>query len=302
MKQHGASFGWRGTLKARKEKESFRMLKRNSHTTLRSNLVRVLLPAAALSAVACGGTMPISGNINVAGYPPPVEAPKEEEPPKPPPRVEVRDNKIEIREKIQFELAKATIKEESHDLLNEIVQVIKDNPHIKKIAIEGHASSDGDDAFNMRLSDDRAKSVRKYLVDHGIGDGVLTAKGFGETKPIADNETEQGRVKNRRVEFNIVEQDITKKKVEIDPKTGKEKVVGETKTTVKEKEAEVPKDPAAEKKAAAEAKAAEAKAAAEKTAADKKAADEKNAADKKAADEKKAADKAAADAKAAEKK
>jgi OOP family OmpA-OmpF porin len=145
----------------------------------------------------------------------------------PPRAVEIRDNKIEIHEKIQFELAKADIKAESHDLLNEIVQVIKDNPHIKKIAIEGHASSDGNDAFNMKLSDDRSKSVMKYFVDHGIEANKLTAKGFGETKPIGDNETEEGREKNRRVEFNIVEQDVTKKKVEID-KSGKEKVVEES--------------------------------------------------------------------------
>lgn len=177
--------------------------------------------------------MPFSGNVNVAGDPPPVAAPPPKEEPKPPPRVEVRDNKIEIREKIQFELAKATIKEESFSLLDEIVQVIKDNPHIKKIAIEGHASSDGDDGFNMKLSDDRSKSVMKYLVDHGIDEKALTAKGFGETKPIADNETEEGRVKNRRVEFNIVEQDVTKKKVEIDPKTGKEKVLEKEKVTDK---------------------------------------------------------------------
>jgi outer membrane protein OmpA-like peptidoglycan-associated protein len=204
------------------------MLKRNSHTTLRT-LARVLLPLAALSAAACGGQMPFSGNINVAGDPPPIPAPppKKEEP-KPPARVEVRDNKIEIREKIQFELAKATIKEESFDLLNEIVQVIKDNPHIKKIAIEGHASSDGDDAFNLKLSDERSKSVRQYLIEKGIPEGALTAKGFGETKPIADNETEEGRVINRRVEFNIVEQDVTKKKVAIDAKTGKETVVEKT--------------------------------------------------------------------------
>lgn len=203
------------------------MLKRNSHTILRT-LVRVLLPLTALSAAACGGQMPFSGNINVAGDPPPIPAPHPKEKPKPPARVEVRDNKIEIREKIQFELAKATIKEESFDLLNEIVQVIKDNPHIKKIAIEGHASSDGDDDFNLKLSDERSKSVRKYLVDKGIPEGALTAKGFGETKPIADNGTEEGRVANRRVEFNIVEQDVTKKKVAIDAKTGKETVVEKT--------------------------------------------------------------------------
>lgn len=200
-----------------------------SHTNLRS-LTRVLLSAVALSTAACGGQMPFSGNINVAGDPPPLPPPPP--PPKPEPkpepkRVEVRDNKIEISEKIQFELAKATIKAESHDLLNEIVQVIKDNPHIKKIAIEGHASSDGNDDFNMKLSDDRSKAVMKYLVDKGINEKKLTAKGFGETKPIADNETEEGREKNRRVEFNIVDQDVTKKKVEID-KSGKEKVIEES--------------------------------------------------------------------------
>lgn len=206
-----------------------------SQTNLRT-LSRVLLSTVALSMVACGGQMPFSGNINVAGDPPPLPAPPP--PPKPkekPKRVEVKDNKIEIHEKIQFELAKANIKAESHDLLNEIAQVIKDNPHIKKIAIEGHASSDGNDDFNMKLSDDRSKSVMKYLVEHGIDEKTLTAKGYGETKPIADNETEEGRIKNRRVEFNIIEQDVTKKKVEIDPKTGKEKVVEKSTETVKEK-------------------------------------------------------------------
>lgn len=203
------------------------MLKRKSHSTLRT-LSRVLLSTAALSTVACGGQSAFSGNINVAGDPPPIPAPpppppKEE--PKPAPRVEVRDNKIQINEKIQFELAKAIIKAESNSLLDEIVQVIKDNAHIKKIAIEGHASSDGNDAFNLRLSDDRSKAVMKYLTDHGIDAARLTAKGFGETKPIGDNETEEGRELNRRVEFNIVEQEVTKKKVSIDPKTGKETVV-----------------------------------------------------------------------------
>jgi OOP family OmpA-OmpF porin len=65
----------------------------------------------------------------------------------------------------------------------------------------------------------------KYLVDHGIPKEALTAKGYGVTRPIADNESDAGREKNRRVEFNITEQDITKKKVEIDPTTGKERVL-----------------------------------------------------------------------------
>jgi len=172
--------------------------------------------------------------------PPPPPPPKKEEPPPPPARVEVRDNKIEIHEKIQFDHAKATIKPESHDLLNEIVDVIKKNPHIKKVSIEGHASSDGDAAFNKKLSGERAKSVMKYLVDKGIAAEALQSKGFGSEKPIATNDTEDGREKNRRVEFNIIEQDITKKKVEIDPATGKEKVLETTKETHSDPVAEKP--------------------------------------------------------------
>lgn len=254
---------------------------------------------------ACGGgltTFQGAGAIAIAGTPPappppPPPPPKKEEPPAPPPRVEVRDNKIEFKEKIQFENNKSVILPQSFSLLDDIVKVIKDNPQAKKIAIEGHASAEGDPKRNLTLSDERSKSVMKYCVDHGVDAKRLTAKGFGITKAIGDNATEEGREKNRRVEFNIIEQDITKKKVEIDPKTGKEKLVGETTTTVKEAEAPTPTgaalDPAAAKKAAAEKAAADKKTAAEKTAADKVAAAEKTAADKKAAAEKAAADKAA---------
>jgi len=175
--------------------------------------------------------------------------------------VELRDNKIEIHEKIQFAVNKATILEASFGLLDEIAGVIKKATNAKKIAIEGHASAEGNKALNLKLSDDRAKSVMKYLVDHGVEKERLTAKGYGSTKPIADNDTEEGREKNRRVEFNIVEQAVTQKKVEIDPKTGKEKVV-EEKQSVETKEA--PPTPA-ELEAAKKAEAA-------KAAADKKAA------------------------------
>jgi OOP family OmpA-OmpF porin len=152
----------------------------------------------------------------------------------------VRDNKIEIREKIQFDHAKATIKEESHDLLNEIVDVIKKNPHIKKISVEGHASAEGDPGFNKRLSGDRAKSVVTYLVEKGIPKEALVSKGFGIEKPIATNDTEEGREKNRRVEFNILEQDVTQKKVKVDPNTGKEKVLEEKKVGGEDKAEDKP--------------------------------------------------------------
>jgi outer membrane protein OmpA-like peptidoglycan-associated protein len=195
-------------------------------------LFTLALTSAALL-VGCSGTRVFAGQnaFSIVGTPPPPPPPPKKEeppPPEPPKRVELRDNKIEIKEKIQFEVAKATILPASFDLLKEIGDVIKANPHIKKLSIEGHASAEGDPKMNMKLSDDRAKSVMKHLVDKEKVDAkVLVAKGFGITKPIGDNQTEEGREKNRRVEFVVVEQDVKVKKVEIDPKTGKEKVLEE---------------------------------------------------------------------------
>jgi OOP family OmpA-OmpF porin len=193
-------------------------------------LVALVLAGSALAG--CGGPTVFSGKsaLSVVGDAPPPPPP----PPPPPaeekkPRVELRDNKIEIHEKIQFDLDKATIKEVSFSLLNEVADVIKKNPHIKMLAIEGHASAEGSAAHNLSLSDRRAKAVMKYLVDHGIPKDMLTAKGHGVTRPLADNESDAGREKNRRVEFNITEQQVTQKKVEIDPVTGKERVLEETK-------------------------------------------------------------------------
>lgn len=191
----------------------------------------------AIGAAACGGVTQFTGGpLTIAGTPPPPPPPpvvKAEEP-KPPPRVELRDNKIDFKEKIQFEVNKATIKEASFSLLHDIAEVIKANPQVKKISIEGHASAEGNAAKNKKLSDDRAKSVMEHLVKReAIDPARLVAKGWGVEKPVADNTTEEGREKNRRVEFLVVEQDVTQKTVEIDPATGKEKVVGERKETQK---------------------------------------------------------------------
>lgn len=225
-------------------------------TGSRTSLIALALSSAVLIA-GCSGTRVFAGQnafAIVGNPPPPPPPPKKEEPPpppEPPARVEVRDNRIEIKEKIQFEYNKATILPASFSLLDEIVTVFKQNPHIKKVSIEGHASAEGDPKHNMKLSDERAKSVMKYLVEKGIKQESLAAKGFGVTKPIGDNKTEEGREKNRRVEFVIVEQDVTKKKVQIDPKTGKEVVLEEK----KEKQANQEDAAAAAAKAAADAKA-----------------------------------------------
>jgi outer membrane protein OmpA-like peptidoglycan-associated protein len=215
---------------------------------------RLLVLSGALL-VACGPTVFDDATaLQVVGDPPPLPpkpAPppvKEPEPePEPPKRVVVEDNKITITEKIQFDLAKATIRPESDSLMAEIIKVIKENPHIKKIAIEGHTSTEGTDKYNMKLSDQRAKAVMDYLVTKGsLPKEMFTAKGFGETKLISDESTEEGREKNRRVEFNIIEQDVTRKKVEINEKSGEKKVLEEKTENVAAPPAEPPAETPAE--------------------------------------------------------
>lgn len=233
------------------------------HTARRGSklLPHIGLLATMLYLAACGGVTAFQGQsaLSVVGTPPAPPAPAPAPPapePAPPARVEVRDNKIEIKEKIQFAYNKATILEQSFSLMDEIAALMVKHPHLKKIAIEGHASSEGDAAHNVTLSDARAKAVMTYLVGKGVDAGRLTAKGFGAKRPIADNDSEEGREKNRRVEFLILEQDITEKKVEVDH-TGKEKVLEEKQTTVKKDEPApatdaalpAPKKPAAPKKA-----------------------------------------------------
>ncbi len=121
-------------------------------------------------------------------------------------KAKLTDKKIEINEKVQFEVNQAIIKADSFELLKDVAEILKEHPEIKKLAIEGHASADGDDKANLTLSDNRAKAVMAHLVaKEGIDASRLTAEGFGEKKPIADNNTEEGREKNRRVEFNVVE-------------------------------------------------------------------------------------------------
>lgn len=129
-------------------------------------------------------------------------------------RVEVRADHIEIHEKIQFEANQAVIESVSFPLLEEIADVLRRSPQIKRIQIEGHASSEGDAEVNQSLSEARAKAVREHLVSKGgVAEERLTSKGFGSSKPISVDDSEAGREKNRRVEFNILEQDATVEKL-----------------------------------------------------------------------------------------
>ena len=84
--------------------------------------------------------------------------------------------------------------------------MIHKNSQIKKIRIEGNASAEGSPQHNQKLSEDRARSVLKYLTEHGVAAGELVSIGYGADRPIADNASDAGREQNRRVEFNIVKQ------------------------------------------------------------------------------------------------
>ncbi|MBL7742894.1 MAG: OmpA family protein [Chitinophagaceae bacterium] len=101
-----------------------------------------------------------------------------------------------------FDVSKFELKPESQIELDKIVQLLKDNPTLK-IEISGHTDNAGKPADNLALSNNRAKAVVGYLVSKGITPQRLTAKGFGETKPAADNKTEQGRARNRRTEMKV---------------------------------------------------------------------------------------------------
>jgi OOP family OmpA-OmpF porin len=124
-----------------------------------------------------------------------------------PSRVFVTKDSIVITETVYFDTGKSTIKPVSFGLLNDVATVLKTYPQIKKVRVEGHTDDRGDDASNLKLSQDRAKAVMDYLVTQGVDPSRLISEGFGETKPIADNKTEPGRAQNRRVAFTILEQE-----------------------------------------------------------------------------------------------
>jgi OmpA-OmpF porin, OOP family len=139
-----------------------------------------------------------------ASVPPPVVEPAlTPAPPPPPARVQVTDNKIEITEIVQFETGKAILLPKSEDLLKEVAEEFKKHPEIVQVEVEGHTDSQGNTNLNVKLSESRAKAVRDFLINQGIEGSRLVPKGYGESKPVADNATEDGRYKNRRVEFKI---------------------------------------------------------------------------------------------------
>lgn len=104
---------------------------------------------------------------------------------------------------IYFEKASAILLSESMPELNKILQFMIDNP-LMAIELSGHTSSEGRDDYNLQLSSDRALSIKRWLIDKGVNENRINTIGYGKTKPVADNSTEDGRKMNRRVELKII--------------------------------------------------------------------------------------------------
>ena len=104
---------------------------------------------------------------------------------------------------IYFDFDKTTLKPESFAELNKVVDFLKQNPKVS-IEIAGHTDGKGSEGYNLTLSQGRSQSVVNYLVSQGIDASRLNAHGYGKSKPIDTNDTEEGRANNRRVEFTVL--------------------------------------------------------------------------------------------------
>lgn len=109
-----------------------------------------------------------------------------------------------VLEGVKFRSGSANLTNQSYPILYDAIGILKSNPGTK-IEIQGHTDSSGGAAFNMTLSERRARAVKEFLVANGISASRLSVRGYGETHPIADNYTSAGRAVNRRIEFKVVE-------------------------------------------------------------------------------------------------
>jgi outer membrane protein OmpA-like peptidoglycan-associated protein len=121
--------------------------------------------------------------------------------------VVITQQQLKILEMVQFQTGKATILPVSNKLLTNVANVINAQKRIKLVEVAGHTDNVGDPVKNQKLSQDRATAVKAFLLKKGVLEGRLRAVGYGQDKPLESNTSSKGREANRRVEFNIVEQD-----------------------------------------------------------------------------------------------
>ncbi|HQL42379.1 MAG TPA: OmpA family protein [Spirochaetota bacterium] len=113
---------------------------------------------------------------------------------------QIQPGKSVIIDNIHFDFDKWYIRKDSITILDKLVEMMKKNPSLI-VEVQGHTDSTGDKTYNQKLSEKRADAVAEYIIKHGISPERISSRGYGETKPVASNETKEGRQKNRRTEF-----------------------------------------------------------------------------------------------------
>ena len=200
----------------------------------RSSSLIVVLSSVALCAGAVAGCQASfrAGGANEPPPPPASAAPAptqsaapaasaSAQPAQPPGQIVQKAQSIQLPGNIVFETDKSTLQAGAgnDELLGQLKGFLDKNPQITKLRIEGHTDNQGEATKNEQLSGDRAVTVKKWLIDHGVKSERLIAVGFGQNKPIADNSTDAGRAENRRTEFKIAELN-GKKFLGLDPSGG----------------------------------------------------------------------------------
>lgn len=121
------------------------------------------------------------------------------------PRVVVTAKSIELSEPVYFEVGKPDIKAASYPILDALAAKLTADNRIGLVEIQGHTDSRGADAYNLQISEKRAKAIETYLVDKGVSPKRLRAKGYGETRPLDKSNTAAAWAKNRRMAFVILQ-------------------------------------------------------------------------------------------------
>lgn len=121
------------------------------------------------------------------------------------PTIIVEDGMIEIHGKIVFALGSAELAPQNAKLLELLAALLNENENIKRVEVEGHTDTTGDETYNKQLSLERAQTVVRALIQRGVAAERLSAKGMGTSQPRANNATPEGRARNRRVEFRVLE-------------------------------------------------------------------------------------------------
>jgi len=172
---------------------------------LKSNLLLVLIGLSIFSLQACKAKKVIVRPKANPQVETPRAAPVETKQPEAAPVEQKAPEKPNFNfSDVKFEFNSGVLKTASFAVLDQVASEMKKDPTVK-FTLNGNSSAEGTEEHNMSLSVDRANAVKSYLVNAGIDASNLTVKGFGATKPIASNDTEEGKEANRRVEFKITQ-------------------------------------------------------------------------------------------------